>query len=563
LKFDAFTSGQSYSIASLNAAAERSVNWYAATIEGNAEKASHTLVPTPGLTLFATMPQGPIRGMFPGQNRLFVVAGSHLYEVLSNGHTNDHGSVGNDGQPVQMFANGIGTQLMVISDGHVYVDTGVAVQGPITYSILLFDLSIDAGTGGLTGATGGIFDASDVGQSITIYAGFAGFTAQTQVVTSVVDGEAFGADSWGTGGSTGGEGVEVLTTLVPASQGAYLDGYGFASFYASHLIQFSAINDFTSWNPLDFFDKATYPDNVAALQADHQELYVFGDTEASEVFQDTGASPTPFSPDPGAIMHYACIAPWTVCRLDEGLAWIGGDARRGDRLAFLAVGFRPRRISTDAVETAWDEYSTVADAIAFTYIERGHQFWCISFPSANSGAGATWVYDLKENLWHERGWFTGAFDANGFPVWGRVRQAFHCVVALGATTADQDFCGDWQNGNLYLQNASYLDDAGTAIYRLRRAPHLTESNYWRMYSRFELDCDRLADTRIYWQRLSKGRDRVWQTVSWQTASTGVSIYLAFSDTSCQTWIVLATQTLPVGVAVALANCYLLWVDCAF
>jgi hypothetical protein len=556
LKFDAFTGGGSYTLASLNAAAERTVNRYPATIEGNAEKARMTLIDTPGLSLFTTLPQGPIRCLWPGQNRMFAVAGNHLYEVLSNGHVNDHGFVGNDGNPAEIFANGTGTQLMIVSAGAIYVDTGVAVEGPITYSILLFDLSIDAGTGGLTGATGGIFDASDVGQSITIYAGFAGFTAQTQVVTSVVNGEAFGADSWGTGGSTGGEGVEKLTTQVPATLGAYLDGYGFASVYYSHLVQFSAINDFTSWNPLDFFDKATYPDNVGGMQADHQELYVFGDTEASEVFQDTGASPTPFSPDPGAIMHFACIAPFSLCRLDEGLAWIGGDARRGDRMAFLAVGFRPEKVSTDAVETAWDEYTTVADAVAFTYIERGHEFWVISFPTAN----ATWCYDRKEKLWHERGWWNGGFDANGFPTWDRVRQATHCVVALGATTEDQDYVGDWQNGNIYIQSAAFSTDNGTTIYRLRRAPHLTVENLRRFYARFEIDCDVTGTQRIYWQRFGYGRDRIWQMVSWQPTGLGVSMYLSWSDTRTQSWNTAATQTVAVGVVVAFANAYLMWTD---
>jgi hypothetical protein len=169
---------------------------------------------------------------------------------------------------------------------------------------------------------------------------------------------------------------------VTAGQGAFLDSYFFASAPNGKQIYFSAPGDGTQWNPLDYFSKETYPDNIAAMVADHEQLYVFGGLQASEVFQDQGATNplVPFAPNPGAIMHYGCVAPWSACRLDEGLAWIGGDVERGDRVAFMEIGFRPRKISTAAVETAWASYATVDDAVAYTSIDRGHQFWCINFP---------------------------------------------------------------------------------------------------------------------------------------------------------------------------------------
>jgi len=206
------------------------------------------------------------------------------------------------------------------------------------------------------------------------------------------------------------------------------------------------------------------------MVADHEQLYVFGGLQASEVFQDQGATNplVPFAPNPGAIMHYGCVAPWSVCRLDEGLAWIGGDVERGDRVAFMEIGFRPRKISTAAVETAWASYATVDDAVAYTSIDRGHQFWCINFPTGN----ATWVYDLTTGMWYERG-----TDVTGVQ-------------------------------------------------------------------------------RIYWNRCGKGRDRIWQLVSWQTASTGVTLELSWSDTRARSWLTRSTQTLATGVDVTLANVYL-------
>ena len=840
MRFDAFTAGGSNTLASIAASSERCVNWFPEPISGNQEKGPMALTRTPGLSLFATLPQTPLRGLFPGDGALYAVGGAHLYQVFADGTYVDRSTpgftgasgigtagstIGNDGLPVQMFANG--NQLLVISAGAAYCDNG---NGPVLcqFSIQLTDMFIDPDTGGLTSGTGG-FDSSDVGNSIQITSG-SGFTIQTQIVTSVVNGEAFGSAPWGvyglpgglvnytdlslllpftvgsashpftqrdvgliltitggtgftpgtyminqlmvgadglpngfailgtptgalapgslttftdlslllpylagsasqpftqydvgqiltitggtgftpgtyminqlmvgadgvpngfailgtpTGGalasagvagSTGGEGsitplantslanagapdstggigsLMELSTGAPAtggmgiewfgtdyytdlfilgapflvgstskqftaaavgktlhitggtgftsgaylvqglmlgptgqpngcailaaaagtpgstggagyideqwvnaSKGAYLDSYFFVSVYpAGKLIYFSAPGDGTQWNPLDYFDKEAYPDNVAAMQADHEQLYVFGDLEASEVFQDQGATNplVPWAPNPGAIMHYGCVAPWSLCRLGEGLAWIGGDVRRGDRVAFLEVGFRPQKISTAAVETAWAGYSTVEDAIAYTCIDRGHQFWCINFPTGN----ATWVYDLTTGLWHERGYWAGTFDANGFPVWGMQLQQFHAVVAL--TTTEQHFVGGLQSGKIYIQSEAYKDDSGVAIYRMRRSPHVTTENLWRFYSRFELDCDVTAKQRIYWNRCGKGRDRIWQVVSHQTASAGVTLSLSWSDTRAQTWLTRSTQTLAVGVDVTLANAYI-------
>ncbi len=63
--------------------------------------------------------------------------------------------------------------------------------------------------------------------------------------------------------------------------------------FPTKTVYYSAINDFTSWNPLDFFLKENYPDNVAALFSDHQELYTMGDLRA-QVMRDVGAADNPF-----------------------------------------------------------------------------------------------------------------------------------------------------------------------------------------------------------------------------------------------------------------------------
>jgi hypothetical protein len=115
---------------------------------------------------------------------------------------------------------------------------------------------------------------------------------------------------------------------------------------------------------------------------------------------------------------------------------------------------------------------------------------------------------------------------------------------------------DWQNGNIYVQDETLLNDNGTTIYRVRIAPHLTLERKRSFFSRFEIDCDLLGLARIFWQRLSYSRDRVWALIDWQPTGQGVSMTLMSSETSGQTWNTYSTQQVASGIDVTLANAYL-------
>jgi hypothetical protein len=608
-----------------------------------------SLIRTPGLATFASLPTSPVRGLFPGENRLFAVGGDHFYEIVHNVTTGTDtivdrstpgftgatgigpagGTIGNDGWPVQCFLNG--NQALLISAGNAYCDNGNG-PAPVQFSDPLSDLLVDPGdtTGKtLTTSTGGFFDQTDVGHTVIITGG-AGFNiGLSQPILSVTtSGAAVGASAWGAVGAGLGTGIEyksvsftdlelihpyqvhsptrvfgpgeigtsititsgtgwtpgtytisglvydilgnptgdaviypnagtagatngvgtIAEMPVTASQGAFLDGYFFVvPSPRNKTVYFSAINDGTLWNPLDFFTKANYPDNVAALFADHQELYVMGDLQSTQVMRDVGDKDNPFQPDPGAAMHYGCQAPYSVVRLGNGVAWIGEDVSRGARRAFHAVGYNPVAVSTPALESIWAGYSTVRDAVAFTMMDRGHEFWIITFRTAN----ATWAYDTTTGWWHQRGWWNTTGNN-----WDRIRPWVHCVASLDGIL-ELHYGGDWQNGNIYVIGTNYKTDDSHVIWRRRRAPHLTTENMRRFYARFELDCDVMGKQRIFWNRLGTGRDRIWQVDSSQSSETGgVTIFLAFSDDRTQTFQYQYSQTLDPAVDVMLVNAYL-------
>lgn len=554
MRFDGFTSGF-YSFPSLDAASQMTMNYYPDLVEGSlpssgvpqgGEKARKVLTPTPGLALYGTLPTSPCRGLWPGENRLFGAWGSHLYEVLGPSSFTDFGSIGLDSNPVQIIPNGTGNQLYVVSAGNAYYTTGAAAQ-QCQFSSQLYDLAIDATTGRLTGDVGGIFDATDVGKTVQITGG-TGFLVQSDIITAVdTNGMATGTTSWGTAGSTGGSGVEWLGTFVEAIMGAFLDGSFFAVQPNSGVVYYSAIDDATSWDALQYFTKEAYPDAIAACIADHEQLYLSGALESTEVWADTGNANNPYQRNPSYFMHIGCGAPYSLCRLSSGVAWIGGDVRRGERVAFSAVGYVPARVSTAAIEKAWAAYATVEDAVSYSIIQDGHEFWVIHFPTGN----ATWVYDATLGEWHQRGWWNGTG-------WDRQRGAFHACVGID-TLDEVHYVGDWQNGNLYTMARTSPQDNGVAIHRRRRAPHLSNENKRRFYSLVELDCDtgkadiEGAAPRVRWLRCGAGRDRVYQI---DDDGAG-NLALSYSDDRCLSFTVrTAIGVASAAAAIAIVAMYL-------
>ena len=99
-------------------------------------KSQMALIGTPGLTLFGTLPRGPVRALFGGNGRLFAVGGSHLYEVNSSGGiVTDFGAIGasTGTGPAKIAANGNDILVMDSSIAQIYCTSGsslvFALQG--------------------------------------------------------------------------------------------------------------------------------------------------------------------------------------------------------------------------------------------------------------------------------------------------------------------------------------------------------------------------------------------------------------------------------------------------
>ena len=222
----------------------------------------------------------------------------------------------------------------------------------------------------------------------------------------------------------------------------YLDGYFVFNEPNSQKIWVTALLDGTSVDPLDFASAEGSPDGVVGIIVDHRETWVFG-TNSVEVWYNSGNADFPLSRIQGAFNELGCVAAYSIAKMDNGLFWLGQDAR-GQGIVYRANGYTGQRISTHAIEWQIQQYGNLSDAIGYTYQQDGHSFYVLIFPSANT----TWVYDVATQAWHERAGFTnGEFT----------RHRSNCQVFFNSEV----LVGDYQNANIYAFDLDDFSDNGS------------------------------------------------------------------------------------------------------
>jgi hypothetical protein len=228
------------------------------------------------------------------------------------------------------------------------------------------------------------------------------------------------------------------------------------------------------FNPLYIAAKDGSPDWIESLIVMHREIWLVGQ-RTTEVWYDAGAADFPFQALPGAFMEQGCIAKYSLCAQDLCVYFLSQD-RQGQIIFLKGAEYNVHRISTHAIESIWSSYSTVSDAIGFTYQQEGHTFIVLTFPTAD----ATWVYDEATGLWHQRAWM----DAQGNL--HRIRANDH-VYANGISLV-----GDWQDGSLYELSLDSSYDETTfqtviTVPRIRSFPHMMENSNRVTYVSFIAD----------------------------------------------------------------------------
>lgn len=249
----------------------------------------------------------------------------------------------------------------------------------------------------------------------------------------------------------------------------FLDGYFVLSEANTIRVWFSALEDGTSWDALDFFAVSLTSSNVVGIKVFRDRIWVF-QSQSSLVYYDSGDADNPFVPYPGSVMQEGCVTPWAIVVLGEQIFWLAQDNQGRNRIV-SAVDYAPVVISTPPISFALASYSTTADCEVLAYEQEGHPFVCWTFPTGDQA----WCYDTRTQQWHER----STYDATT-GLRHRWRARGSCATETGIIV------GDAVTGDVYTLDLDTFTDNGATIQRLRRTPYLSAENQWMFIDRFEL-----------------------------------------------------------------------------
>lgn len=258
-----------------------------------------------------------------------------------------------------------------------------------------------------------------------------------------------------------------------ATMGDHLDGYFLALDAVSSTLYISNLLQGLTWvTGVDFAQRSIAPDPWVSMKVLGRYIWLLG-TETSEVWYNTGAN-FPFAPHPSGLIQYGCAAPFSVGIADATIVWLGA-TKYGHGMVLRAGGFTPEVISTQPLQKEFNGYTTISDAIAYTYNDLGHTFYMLTFDSENH----TWAWDAQTNLWAERG--TWISEENRYVAW---RPRWHAMAYGEHRMLDNN------TGTLYRMSTSIATDVeGRLIRWLRRAPALMSENQRISYPCFELDLE--------------------------------------------------------------------------
>lgn len=254
--------------------------------------------------------------------------------------------------------------------------------------------------------------------------------------------------------------------FMGANRVCFIDGYFLVNNPGTGQFQISGLYDGISWDGLDFGVAEGEPDLVISVLANDRQAWVFG-SRSVEVYWNSGDADFPFSRYDGGFIEFGCGAAFTAQKFAGTVAWLSDKGQ-----VLMADGFKAQRISNHAVELAIKEAGDVSGAYAWVHVESGHNFYCLTLPSAET----TWCYDLSTSQWHERAELVGGVYAPS--------RVSCCAYVYGVWVA-----GDSKDGRLYQLDAETYSNDEDVLPWERTAPRLNNEGKSIFIPKFEMEME--------------------------------------------------------------------------
>lgn len=257
--------------------------------------------------------------------------------------------------------------------------------------------------------------------------------------------------------------VEVTDPDFVGSHGVqFMDGYFVTSRPGTGIVAISDLNDGLAYDATDVKTAEGLPDVVVAVLATDENLYVFGEDTTEVWYNAAIGAGFPFQRVSGGVVSYGCVARGSVAIADSKAVFLGR-SRDGDAVVLAMSGnASPQIISSVAVSYAISSLTDQAEAMAMSYMIRGHFFYEITFPVSDR----TFLYDFSTREWTEL-----SSGANG----GQHRTRHN------ASFGGRQLVGDAYTGIVYHLDPNYYLDGSSDIIRTRIFPALNKDNRFIAY----------------------------------------------------------------------------------
>ncbi len=367
--------------------AQRHLNLFAEFVP-DADKTKVAFYGTPGWDLFSAVNgDTPIRGWIGINDLIYYVHRGMLYSINNAGTRIALGTLNTTDGKVDMAFDGSVILIVDGANGYNYsVTYGTffeieEITTGTTDSTSAGKL-IDSGAAFTTdGTVVGMAVANDTDGTTTI---ITAIDSATQL--SVLDDIFVSGDDYIVGDGDFPNGANTCTWI----SGQFVVDTG----DASDVFRVSTTGG--SWPPLDFSAAESAPDGLVRVFADHGEVLLFG-TATLEPWGSIPATDFPFAPIQGSIQEIGLAARWALQKFDSAIAFLGKN-KQGQVQVYRMDGYQLHVISSPEVDANINGYMSVSDAVMMSFVDRGHPFLIISFPSA----GKSWMYDSTTTLWSPR-----------------------------------------------------------------------------------------------------------------------------------------------------------------
>lgn len=452
---------QAYQALSLPLDAQVCINHYVEKSPPDA-KTQVPIFGCPGVQGGITLGTGPIQGLYVFKGALLVVSGQALYSVPAAGSATLIGQMSVARRP-SIIDNGTQVCFVDGQTGWIYQPGGVN-----------FETSEDAASGATVldfVSTGTMADGDPL--SIQLDDGSAFATTISSITGGTTVNLGGPLPSSAAAGSIVVDGNVLLAQITspsfsPANTVCYFDDYFVFDKKGTNQYFLSALNDGTQYSGLDYASAETNPGVMLAVVQLHEILNLMT-TQAIESWYDAGNLTFPFQRFDGGTIQRGLASSTAFAKEDNTLFWLGED------LVFYRLGgFTPQRISTHALEQAWQKYSTVADAFCMNVTWNGHKWVVLSFPTG----GQTFVWDISSGLWHQRvSWNGKNQDIGGWRV--------NAIAAFNG----QIVVGDLLSGQIGYFSDSVYTEWGNTIPGVITSPPQHRGRARVFYPVFELDIE--------------------------------------------------------------------------